>query len=111
MKMIFIALILSSVFAQKYALDEWIGANVNWDSKTEPFMAAEMTQIDPKIGPAIFLTKNSKITKTKRLALCDPLKPKKPRNKAFSSKVKTSQQSEKRTIEHLIYVLSHLFQH
>ena len=103
MKMIFIALILSSVFAQKYALDEWIGANVNWDSKTEPFMAAEMTQIDPKIGPTIFLTKNSKITKT--------LKPKKSRNQPFNSKVKTSQHSEKRTVKHLIYVLSHLFQH
>ena len=64
--MIFIALFLSPIFASKHGLLDWIGANVDWDSKTEPYMAPKMTKIDPKFGPVVFLAEKSKIKKVKR---------------------------------------------
>ena len=64
--MIFIALLLSPVLAYKHALLQWIGAMVNWDSRTEPYLSREMTQIDPKFGPDVFLSDNSKFAKVKR---------------------------------------------
>ena len=111
--MIFLALILLPVLAHKHPLDEWIGTNVNWDSKTEPFMAAEMTLIDQKVSSTVFLTKKSETEEAKSTALRDPTKPKKPFNQPFNQKVNILQRrvsSEKRKIKHLIYVLTHLFQ-
>ena len=92
--MIFIALILSPVLAYKHALLQWIGANVNWDSRTEPYMSPEMTQIDPKFGPDVFLSHNSKTAKVKRSAAVKP------------PKVESLKRDEKRKINDLLNFLN-----
>ena len=46
MRISFIALVVSPVLAHKHALLEWIGGEFIWDSKTEPYMATQVNQID-----------------------------------------------------------------
>ena len=119
MRIFFMALILSPILAHKHALEKWIGDNVNWDSGTEPFIAAEITQINRKLGPAFFVTKKSKV-KRRAHKFVDRLL-KKP-NQPFKSKAKVSQRNEKGTIKNLLnrtadkltdltaYFLTRLFQ-
>ena len=68
--------------------------HVDWVSKTEPYMSTGMTQIDPKFGPDVFLSHNSKIVKVKRSAAGKP------------PKVNNLEQNEKSKIEDLLNFLN-----
>ena len=109
MRISFIALVVTPVLAHKHALLEWIGGKFIWDSKTEPYLATQVNQIDPKFGPTVFLPEKPKAVNAKQPAATLINRLSKKSHQPSKPTVKILLRDEKRTAKNLLYVLSRLF--